>query len=61
MKSTNKDQSSYLWKLSIITDVGLAHNAIHPWNNYIQRSLNGDLKETDFRVKQASGVAARCY
>ena len=32
MKSTNKDQSSYLWKLSIITDVGLAHNAMYPWN-----------------------------
>ena len=28
---------------------------------YHQRSLNGDLKETDIRVKQASGVAARCY
>ena len=32
MKSTNKDQSSYLWKLSIIKDFGLAHNAIYPWN-----------------------------
>ena len=32
MKSTNKDQSSYLWKLSFIRDVGLAYNAIYPWN-----------------------------
>ena len=30
-------------------------------NSYIQRSLNGELKETDIRVKQASRVAACCY
>ena len=30
-------------------------------NSFIQRSLNGDLKETDIRVKQASGVAPFWY
>ena len=70
LKESNKGRfDSYSVRISVlsISYITFRDCRVHSFsdnlsrNSYIQRSLNGDLKETDIRVKQASGVAACCY